>query len=170
MTTKPKILVIGHSRHGKDTVCEMLQKQYGLNFVSSSLFCAERVIYPMLKGFYQTFEECYNDRHNHRALWFNLIAQYNAKDKARLSREILNEYDIYCGLRNREELEAARELFDLIIWVDASDRLPPEPSASISVSAEDAHYVLNNDYSINSLEHQIKEILPVWASAWGVTL
>lgn len=158
MSTKPKILVIGHSRHGKDTVCEMLQKQYGLNFVSSSLFCAERVVYPMLKGFYQTFEECYNDRHNHRALWFNLIAHYNAKDKARLTREILNEYDIYCGLRNREELMAGYNLFDMVIWVDASKRLPPEPSNSISVTEEDAHVTITNNEDLTALQASIASL------------
>jgi hypothetical protein len=33
--TKPKLLVIGHGRHGKDTVCEMLRDHYGYTFESS---------------------------------------------------------------------------------------------------------------------------------------
>jgi len=27
-----KLLVIGHGRHGKDTVCEILQQNYNLSF------------------------------------------------------------------------------------------------------------------------------------------
>jgi len=43
---KPKLLVLGHARHGKDTVAEILQQEYGFTFTSSSLFCAEKVIWP----------------------------------------------------------------------------------------------------------------------------
>ena len=46
MPKRPKVLVIGHGRHGKDTVAERLQQRYGLSFTSSSLFCAEKVIWP----------------------------------------------------------------------------------------------------------------------------
>lgn len=42
---KPKLLVLGHARHGKDTVAEILQKDYGFTFTSSSLFCAKKVIW-----------------------------------------------------------------------------------------------------------------------------
>jgi hypothetical protein len=42
---KPKLLVLGHARHGKDTVAEVLQQEYGFTFTSSSLFCAEHVIW-----------------------------------------------------------------------------------------------------------------------------
>ena len=38
---KPKVLVLGYGRHGKDTVCEMLEQDYGFQFTSSSMFCAE---------------------------------------------------------------------------------------------------------------------------------
>lgn len=46
---KPKLLVIGHARHGKDTVAEILQAEYGYTFTSSSLFCAEKVIWAALQ-------------------------------------------------------------------------------------------------------------------------
>ena len=44
-TGKPKFLVLGHARHGKDTVAEILRDEYGFTFTSSSLFCAEKVIW-----------------------------------------------------------------------------------------------------------------------------
>ena len=32
----PKLLIIGHARHGKDTVAEILRDTHGYDFVSSS--------------------------------------------------------------------------------------------------------------------------------------
>lgn len=49
-TGKPKLLVIGHARHGKDTVAEILERDYGLAFTSSSLFCAEKVVWHALQN------------------------------------------------------------------------------------------------------------------------
>jgi len=46
---KPKLLVLCHARHGKDTVAEILEKEYGFKFMSSSLFCAEKVIWAALQ-------------------------------------------------------------------------------------------------------------------------
>ena len=66
---KLKLLVIGHGRHGKDTVCEILRDRYGYTFESSSKFCSKLFIYNDLKNKYNYLneEECYADRHNHRA-------------------------------------------------------------------------------------------------------
>jgi len=40
----PKLVIIGHARHGKDTVAEIISREYGFSFTSSSLFCANHVI------------------------------------------------------------------------------------------------------------------------------
>lgn len=45
---KPKFLILGHARHGKDTVAEILSDEYGFAFASSSLFCAEKVIWDAI--------------------------------------------------------------------------------------------------------------------------
>ena len=37
MKTTPKILVLGHGRHGKDTVAEMLRDRHGLSFTGSQI-------------------------------------------------------------------------------------------------------------------------------------
>ena len=65
---KPKLLVIGYGRHGKDTVSEILCREMDLNYQSSSEFCAGHVMFPTLskKYGYKDVDECYNDRHNHR--------------------------------------------------------------------------------------------------------
>jgi dephospho-CoA kinase len=47
---KPKLLVIGQARHGKDTVAEILERDYGFKFTSSSFFCAEKVIWDAVQS------------------------------------------------------------------------------------------------------------------------
>ena len=47
---KKKLLVIGHGRHGKDTVCEILRDEFGYTFESSSQFCSKLFIYDDLKN------------------------------------------------------------------------------------------------------------------------
>ena len=49
---KFKLLVIGHGRHGKDTVCEILRDKYNYTFESSSKFCSKLFIYDNLKDKY----------------------------------------------------------------------------------------------------------------------
>ena len=44
----PKLIIIGHGRHGKDTVCEILRDKYNFKFISSSQYCSEKVIFPIL--------------------------------------------------------------------------------------------------------------------------
>ena len=96
----PKLLVIGHGRHGKDTVCEILEKNYNYSFESSSRFCSKLFIYNDLKEKYgyANEEECYADRHAHRKEWYDAICDYNEKDAATLGREIFKEHDIYLSL------------------------------------------------------------------------
>ena len=47
--SKLKLLIIGHGRHGKDTVSEILHDNYGYSFESSSQFCSKLFIFNDLK-------------------------------------------------------------------------------------------------------------------------
>ena len=160
MFRKPKILVIGHARHGKDTVAELLQAKLGLTCTSSSLQAAKTVVYPVLKSVYgyTTVQECFEDRGNHRQEWFELICAYNRDDPSKLAKVILSTSDIYIGLRSRREFEASRKLFDFIIWVDASTRLPPEPLTSMELAITDADTFIFNNGSLSQLHEEMKKI------------
>ena len=96
-----------------------------------------KYIYNDLKNKYNYLneEECYADRHNHRAEWYDAICDYNVPDAATLGREMFEAYDIYCGLRNKREFFAMQneEIFDCAIWVDRSDHLPSEDPSSMSI-------------------------------------
>ncbi|MDR9452136.1 MAG: hypothetical protein RI637_13080, partial [Acidimicrobiia bacterium] len=138
----------GYGRHGKDTVAEILTN-YGYTFVSSSWAAAEHAVFPVLgpKYGYESVEECFNDRANHRREWYELIKAYNTPDLARLARQIYSEADIYVGIRDRDEFYDAKNegLFDYAIWVDASHRLPVESTDSCTVNQQDADIVIDNN-------------------------
>lgn len=163
MSKLPKLLIIGHGRHGKDTVCDILKSHYNFSFRSSSEFCAEKFIYKELKDKYnyKTFIECYNDRHNHRSEWYDMIHDYCSLDHARLGREIFAEHDIYCGLRNKAEFHAMRNtgVFDHAIWVDRSDHLPCEDRSSMTLEIWMADYVIDNNGSLVDLERNTKALM-----------
>jgi hypothetical protein len=160
---KLKLLIIGHGRHGKDTVSEILRDRYGYSFESSSQFCSKLFIYDMLrdKYGYATEAECYADRHNHRQEWYEAICAYNVPDASRLGRAIFAEHDIYCGLRNKREFFAMKNtgVFDYAIWVDRSDHLPEEPKTSMSLEQWMADYTIDNNGSLAELEFNVAQLM-----------
>ena len=160
---KKKLLVIGHGRHGKDTVCEMLRDYYGYSFESSSQFCSKLFIYDNLKEKYgyETEEQCYADRHNHRAEWYDAICDYNVPDAATLGREMFATYDIYCGLRNKREFFAMKNtgVFDHCIWVDRSMYLPPEAASSMSLEQWMADFTIDNNGTLSDMKFNLERLM-----------
>jgi hypothetical protein len=159
----PKLLIIGHGRHGKDTVCEILRDSHGFSFESSSQFCSKLFIFNQLKDLYgyATEEECYNDRHKHRAEWYDAICAYNVPDASRLGREIFLKHDIYCGLRNKKEYHAMRntKVFDYAIWVDRSDYLPLEDTTSMSLEPWMADFTIDNNGTLKELHFNTHQLI-----------
>lgn len=160
-----KILILGHKSHGKTTAAEIFCRLLQITYADSSWFCGVKAVYPVLKHKYgyQSMEECHADRNNHRAEWYELIAAYNEKDPARLTREILAENSIYCGLRNDREYNATWYLYDLIVWVDASATKPLEPETSMKITY-DPHRMIKLDGNGDEayLERQIISLLQEW--------
>lgn len=154
-----KLCIIGHARHGKDTVAELISKELGLSFQSSSETLCEPVIYEALKEKYEytSPKECYEDRGNHRDEWFQLISDYNREDLSKLARLILSRSDIYVGMRRREELEACirQGLFDHVIWVRRDKYVGPEDESSCTVTPKYADITVNNNGSLRSLRRRV---------------
>lgn len=185
----PRIIVMGHGRHGKDTVCELLRESHDLRFTSSSLFCAQTVIPEAVETAWQEHydaeleegkgqtlpqgiphvqwdaETHFANRHDHRAFWFEAIAAFNEPDPTRLARAIFEENDVYCGLRRQEELNAIKSSEDfedvVTVWVDASDRLPPEDESSCTVGPCMCDYKIDNNGSLGGLTTQVEELMNV---------
>lgn len=155
-----KILLIGHGRHGKDTVAEYIKKFTDVNFSSSSMAAAKIFIYDELKNKYKytTFEECYNDRANHRAEWYDLICGYNKHDKARLAKKIMRDNDIYVGMRDKDEINKCKEdgVFDFVLGV-FDPRKPLEPSNSFNIDVfSDSDFVIINNEGLIELKNKVE--------------
>lgn len=180
---RKKILLLGYGRHGKDTVAEILRDTRGYRFTSSSFTCAEHVMLPYFKTlgeewaarvevegttavpgrppFYANSKECFEDRHNHRATWFQEIERFNSPDKSKLGQLIFSQNDIYVGLRSKREFAAVKNagLYDVCVWVDATDRLPAEDRSSCTVEPWMADYVLDNNGSLEELKFNLDQLM-----------
>ena len=155
--SKPNLLIIGHARHGKDTLAEIFNENFGYTFESSSQSAANIFLYDLLKDKYgyKTPEECFEDRVNHRQEWYEAICEYNKDDRAKLAKGILQRSDCYVGMRDRNEIEEClkQKVFDLIVWVDASGRLPMEDVSSFNIDKSCADIIVEN----NGTYEQFKE-------------
>jgi dephospho-CoA kinase len=158
----PTILIIGHGRHGKDTVAEYFADTFDMTYKSSSQAAAEIFIYDELKDSYgyKNFNECYEDRVNRRSEWYQMITKYNSGDRAKLAKGILVNNQCYVGMRDRDEItECIRQgIFDIIIWVDASKRYPQESSDSFNIDVSCADFIIDNNGTLDELEEKLFRI------------
>lgn len=152
-----KILIIGHKGSGKTHIGDLLSKQLGVQYMDSSGYCFDHVVYPALKEKYgyHSKEEAIADKDNRRADWFQLISDYNYVPD-RLTLEILKDHNIYVGMRNRREFEGSHHHFDLRIWIDASERIEDEPITSMELNKNDAMYVIDNNGTKKELLTEIE--------------
>jgi dephospho-CoA kinase len=157
-----KVLILGNGRHGKDTLAELFNQYFGLTFMSSSQASADFFLYNQLKDKYgyTSSEECFEDRVNHREEWYQAICNYNKDNRARLAQDILSRSDCYVGMRDKEEFNECvkQKLFDLIIWVDASKRLPLEPGTSFNINMSDADIIVENNGTYEEFVEKSKRI------------
>lgn len=159
---KPRICIIGHARHGKDTVAEIIHKHTGLTFLSSSMASAQIFIYDLLKAKYgyQTFEECFQDRMNHRKEWHDLICEFNKDDPSRLARHIMAISDIYVGMRSNLEIQECKQhkTFNLVIGVfDPSKPLEPNDSFDIDIWKE-SDFIMIAQKDMKKLEYNVMRL------------
>ncbi len=173
--TNKKLLIIGHGRHGKDTVAEMISESYGLSFIGSSQAALD-AIWPALDVAtcykYENKEDAFNDRASCRDLWKELITLYNTPDKSSLCKSILSQNDMYVGMRCDEEYEASEHLFDYVLWVDASQRHPEESSMKIKCDPQKMIWVDNNS-TLDDLKlevEQLKGLFKVWNPSQSFSL
>jgi len=153
-----KFLLLGHAQHGKDSAAEIMRSYWGVTWQSSSVAALKLYMFKILQGLfgYETLKEAYEDRHNHRLLWKELITAYNYNDRARLCRDILeiNGNDMYIGMRCPLEYEASKPLFSKIFWIDASQRVASDPSMGIPF--DESMIVIDNNGDLRDLKDQIQ--------------
>ncbi len=163
----PKIILIGHARHGKDTVAELMGRKYGFRWIASSAFSTERIMMPFFNDMgpewsYETPEECHADRVNHRAMWYEQIKAWNYPDLTRMTRTIFSEgYDMSVGMRNNRELWACKNagVGNFVLWVDASERHPAEDKSSCTVEPWMADFIIDNNGSLDDMERSLDVVM-----------
>lgn len=84
-----------------------------------------------------------------------MICGYNKDDRARLAKDIVKEHDCYVGMRDLDEFNASKELFDVIIWVDASKRLGTSENTN-KIPVSEANIVLTNDGSFEDFKEKAR--------------
>jgi hypothetical protein len=160
-----KLLIIGHARHGKDTVAEFIKELFGLRFESSSVAASRIFLFDALKSKYGylTPEECFEDRVNHRQEWYELICEFNKYDKAKLAKDILQYGDIYVGMRDNEEIDECLKqgVFDLVIGV-FDPRKPLEPSTSFNIDLfKTSDIIIPNASNLHNLKRRVRNLEPL---------
>ena len=57
-------------------------------------------------------------------------------------------------MRDNDEIQECMNqgLFDLIVWVDASDRLPLEPATSFNIDKSCADIIINNNGTLDEFK------------------
>lgn len=162
------VLILGAARHGKDTVAEILKKRFGIRHQSSSSAALDIFLFDILNNKYglnyKSKEEAFEDRVNHRDKWYNEICEYNKKYKGRLAKEIMENNEVYVGMRSKDEIDACRNsgIFDLVIGV-IDPRKPEESKDSNDVdTVEESDVVIYNDGTLEELE---EKVLDVWSRA-----
>lgn len=156
------LLIIGHGRHGKDTVAEILRDYYGAKFVSSSLFVARECLWEKWGRLnYCCISEMYEDRHNHRKKWADMVTEYNYPDRTRTFRGMLDQgNNVYVGMRMLGEYLACKHegLISRTIWVDRHKYLPPEPLDSMNLWPGLADHIVNNNGTLNGLKERVCDL------------
>jgi len=157
-----KLILIGSARHGKDTVAEILQKKFNLNFTSSSIEAARIFLFDELKDKYKykDFYECFEDRVNHRKEWYDKICAYNKEEPARLATEIFKSSSIYVGMRSGIELTRCKELnlVDYIVGV-YNPRIPEESPDSFDINMwKESDFIIPNAGTLQDLEGKVTKL------------
>lgn len=158
-----KIMLLGWGRSGKGTFCEVAASM-GITAMSSSKMASEIGLFDELaeKHGHSSQETFYPNRHIDRDGCYNAICAFVKDDPAKLGRAIFSKYDIYDGCRDGiKELPAIQQegLFDISIWIDAGDRVPPEPTSSNSVTKAMADIVIENTGSETEYREKVKKVL-----------
>lgn len=157
---KKKLIITGHGECGKGEVCKIF-RELGYDSISSSEFAAPYVFEKVGKAMgydnHLEFWEHRRDSPEMRAIWFNKIVEYNTPDLSHLGTNLFKVYDIYDGIRNLDELRALEEsnAFDFSIWVDASERVEPESSKSMTVKREHCQKILDNNGPVEDLRERV---------------
>ncbi len=153
-THLPKLAILGRGRCGKDTAGDFLKEHYNLRFEGGCSWAGKEFVAERLG---LSVEEAWKTRHERRMDWYNLLNEYRKDDWARLVRKVFETSDFVCGIRDGEELKAAKAegLIDLAVWVERA-QAPFDPT--LRYGPEDCDIVITNHLTIPEYLHKIDRL------------
>jgi hypothetical protein len=150
---------VGFGRSGKDEAGAFLHTlgiRYGGSTSWQALpFMSEKLgLHPL---------RAWETRHQHRQVWKDYLDELRRGDETLFMEMALATGDIITGIRDRAEIEAAKQknLFDRIVWVHRPNT-PPDPTVTFGPADCDEEI-----YNAGTLE-QYHDGLRLWALQNGI--
>lgn len=149
----PKIAICGHGQAGKDTAARILTLLTPLRLgrTTSEVIAPHRAAELGI-----SVDEAFAQRHTERDIWYELGNRLRAHDAAYLVRETLRDGEICVGIRDPEELLAARRegLIDITLWIDRD--VAPDPT--MKFGPENCEVVIPNRQGLFELERRLEAV------------
>jgi len=155
-----KLLIVGLGRAGKDTAGEYLESISTLKFAGTT----SRYLAPYVADrLGVTVDDAYRDRHRNRDEWYRIGNEIRENDPGILIRESLRYGDIVGGVRDWEEIVAARRggMVDLIVWIE-NIWVPVDPT--VKFSARECDLTIPNNWGIDEFRGRLRR----FAAAIGI--
>jgi hypothetical protein len=168
---KKKLCIVGHGRHGKDTIADWFDEWTDLVHPGSlSWFLATAMVgrreFP--PGFdakvlaievdpFSVVRRLWNRRHDDREFWKAYGTRLREREPGILIKTALGHGDMVVGCRDKAEIDYLRSenLVDLIIWVE---RAGFEKDPTIEFGPEVADIVILNDTDVAGLTNKVERL------------
>ena len=152
---KPKILLVGYGRAGKDEGLGYLSAITGMkNAGCTSVYLTKYVA----KELGITESVAYATRHANRDIWFELGQKLRENDPGILLREAMEHGTLTGGVRDFAEIAAAREfnLVDLIVWVE-NVRVPID--TTVKFGPEHCDVIVQNNGTMDEYQDKLRRLV-----------
>ena len=156
-----KLMVCGYGEHGKDEACRYIAEKTTLRYKLSTSEMFAEIVFAAVGAHmgYKNVQECWDDRRNHRQLWYEIIVDQNAN--LRVYHAHLLMTDILNGIRNPAEFKQLLQenIVQLAIWVDASVRKASTISSECKITPDMCHVYIDNNRDLPYLYSQLDSVI-----------
>lgn len=168
---RPRVLLVGHGRSGKDEAGEWFSRETVLKFSGS----ASKYLLPFVAAKLGIPEdEAYASRHAMRETWYRIGNQLREQDQLILVNQALQHGDVVAGIRSKRELAdvVAQQLVSHVIWIERADT-PLDPTLDFTLqdclnylsrarNAMQLHVVLNNA-DLPTFHTRLRQMVHGWS-------